>query len=942
MVAAWPYDVATMSSGSLGEYVRLTGQPRVFAGSAEVSFVPDKRYQLLSYLAYQGDWVGRDRLAFLFWPDTDSANARQNLRGLIQRLRTLSFDPEIESTPHQLRWEVQTDVAEYRAAVAEGDRERAASALHGSLLAGLEGDGTGEFEEWLEIERERLHADWRAVVLHRVREAGPDEHGATRSLIDALLAVDPLDEEVVRGYLTSPAGTANVAVARAVYSTFVSQLEKEMGLEPTAETVAAFEGLVQAEAEQRKVTSTDGGGRRRVETVDAPVVAASAFAARLPRPHTTFVGRERELAELETLLLDEGCRLVTVVGPGGVGKTRLALATAQRLSERFTSGSLFVPLDAVSLVEDVPQAIAAALGLNAGGGDVLEQVTSALANSETLLVLDNFEQVLAASAVVTHLLDASRSVKILVTSRSRLELQAEWLFPLEGLAYPQRSGDLSEINDFDAVTLFVERAKRVQPSFHVTEADVPVLVRLCTLIEGVPLAIELAASWARALPLEAIEREVSHNLDALSSTAKDGVARHASIRATFEQSWSLLTEPERAVLMRLAVFRSSIPAAAAQFVAGASNVLLAALVDKSLIRLRSSGRYALHALLRLFSLEKLGAVPEELERTERRHAVFYLRFLRERTDAARGPRPAPVLAEIDAELPEILAAARTAQERGKGTQLVAFMRLLAVDTGYLPARGYGSERLALLTAAADVAVANGWLTSAHHLKGRLADAYATQLGEPRKALVAYREAAELARADGDGAREAVFVSMTAVVRLDFDGSVEEELDTALRQARISGDDVCLSTVLEHRAWVRARQGRWPEAGELYRESLRVADKLEDEQVADQYEMHRRRYYAYLNLGEVEKEMGNYAGALEARRDALLIAEASGNPIWVAHALLEMGETYGALDDREEERRYVMMALDLYRENNVSAQVRRLEHRVRELSSSATGDRKVAE
>lgn len=905
--------------------MRLTGQPRAFVGVAEVSFVPDKRYQLLSYLAYQGDWVGRDRLAFLFWPDTDSANARQNLRGLIQRLRTLPFDPALDSTPHQLRWDVRTDVAEYRAAVAEGDRERAASALHGSLLAGLEGDGTGEFEEWLEIERERLHADWRAVVLQRVRDTSPKEHVSARSLIDALLAVDPLDEEVVRGYLTSPAGSANVAEARAVYRTFVSHLEKEMGLEPTAETSAAFEGLVQAEAVQRQVTSTEGGGHGRVEGHDAPTVASLPSAARLPKPHTTFVGRERELAELEALLLDESCRLVTVVGPGGVGKTRLALAAAQRLGERFSSGSLFVPLDAVSSVEDVPQAIATALGLNAGGGNVLEQVTSALANSEMLLVLDNFEHVLAASDVVTRLLDASPSVKVLVTSRSRLELQSEWLFPLEGLEYPQRSGDLSEINDFDAVTLFVERARRVQPSFHVTEADVPVLVRVCTLMEGVPLAIELAASWARALPLEAIERDVSRNLDALSSSAKDGIARHASIRATFEQSWSILTEPERAALMRLAVFRSSIPAAAAPFVAGASNVLLAALVDKSLIRLRSNGRFALHPLLRVFAFEKLGLVQDEPDRTERRHAAYYLRFLRERTDAARGPRPAPVLAEIDAELPEILAAARTAQERGKGTQLVAFMRLLAVDTGYLPARGYGSERLALLTAAADVAVANGWLTSAHHLKGRLADAYATQLGEPVQALAAYQEAAELARADGDAAREAVLISMTGVMRSSIDdGTGEADLDHAMALAEAVDDDLCLATVLEHRAFVRSNQRNWKEACELYERSLHVVESIETNRAAVPYEIHRRRFFALVSLGESEWQMARFDAALEARSEALRIAELSGNPIWVAHASLELGEMYGTLGDDSLSQKYLARARDLYRENNVTVYLDRLE------------------
>jgi len=576
----------------------------------------------------------------------------------------------------------------------------------------------------------------------------------------------------------------------------------------------------------------------------------------------------------------------------------------------------------VSSVEDVPQAIAAALGITSTSGDVLAQVTHALARTDMVLVLDNFEHVLGAVDVVSRVLDTCPGVKVLVTSRVRLGLQPEWLFPLEGLGYPQQPGVLSEITGFEAVTLFLERARRVKPSFQVTAADAPVLARLCSSLEGVPLAIELAASWARALPLEAIERDVSQNLDALISTATDGVRRHASIRATFEQSWSFLTEAEQGALMRLAVFRSSVSPSAARFVAGASNVLLAALVDKSLLRLQSNGRYALHPLLRTFSLEKLRSFTEDHERAERRHAAYYLRFLRERTDAAKGPNPAPVVAEIDAEISEILGAVRAAHERGKRAQLVAFMRLLTADTGYLPARDYGSGWLVLMTAAADAAVENGWLNAAHILKGRVGDAYLA-LGEPRKALPWYREAADLAHEDGDD-REVIHLSLAGVTRSMIDGTAHSDLDVVLDRARAEGNDFNLAVVLEQRAYVEAEfKDAWDMSRALHLEVLDVVDRVERQQGATTYWIESMRYHALLNLGILEQHQGRLDDAMDLLRRAFAIAETSGNTLFIAGALGGLGEVHAALGDADLAREHFVRQLKLLTEINALGDVQQL-------------------
>src|SRR5690606_17352755 len=268
--------------------------PRALLGSGEAIFLPDKRYQLLAYLAYVRDWIGRETAAFLFWPDIDTAGSRQNLRGLMQRVHTIEFRPEIATTRHQLRWDVPTDVEVFDDAVGRGSLDEAIAAYRGSLMDGLGSESDSEYGEWLEIEREHLRTRWRAVVIERLVSLNVGEEQIARKLIRRLLASDPLDEEAVRTYLLAATRLGRPDDAQTVYREFESRLQREMGLEPTSDTAAALE-LSQAFA-----TRTSAGAvREPVGTLLRPVAFDSTRRQQsLPLLATTFVGREREISQI--------------------------------------------------------------------------------------------------------------------------------------------------------------------------------------------------------------------------------------------------------------------------------------------------------------------------------------------------------------------------------------------------------------------------------------------------------------------------------------------------------------------------------------------------------------------------------------------------------------------------------------------------------------------
>jgi predicted ATPase/DNA-binding XRE family transcriptional regulator len=379
-------------------------------------------------------------------------------------------------------------------------------------------------------------------------------------------------------------------------------------------------------------------GLRYVQPGGAPAasIKTSAPIHRFPLPATPLIGREAELAAMERLFSDQQCRLLTLTGMGGIGKTRLAIEFALRTQVDFPGGVFYIPLTSVNSPGKIVPAIADVLDFGfSGPTDPKEQLTNYLSSQikhEALFIFDNLEHLLTQipsyddqSGVVeltSEILQRLPNVKILGTSRERLNMHGEWTYELHGLSVPP-TGFVGRAEEYDSIALFMKSAQRIRSDFQ-TEADEQLfLIQICRTVEGVPLAIELAAAWVGVLTCREIAQEIQSNMDFLRTSMRDIPERHRSIRATFDHSWKLLTEEECWALCQLSVFHGGFDRSAAYQVAGASLPLLASLSAKSLVRRTESGRYDLHEVIRQYAFSHLNNHPRKHE-TNERHCEYYL------------------------------------------------------------------------------------------------------------------------------------------------------------------------------------------------------------------------------------------------------------------------------------------------------------------------------
>ena len=380
----------------------------------------------------------------------------------------------------------------------------------------------------------------------------------------------------------------------------------------------------------------------------------------LPASATYFVGREKEKAHLNDLINEANTRLITIIGPGGMGKTRLALAVAkeQIVQENFSDGVFFVPLAPLSEPESIIPAIFEALHLvfQNDSRTPQQQLLDYCRQKSMLLIIDNFEHLLEGASVVSDLLEQASGLKIIATSRERLNLYEEQRYPLDGLPFPEKV-EPDRFEQYAAVSLFLQSVRRGLPEFKPNDEEMRHLIEICRLVEGVPLGLELAASWADTLPLDEIAAEIKQSLDFLETDLRNVPTRHQSIRAVFSGSWNRLSENEQATYAQLSLFRGGFTNAAAKAVTKGSIRVLSALVNKSLLRYsQNSKRYEFHELLRQYAAQK---ITNEAD-THRFHAEYYCHFLRECESKLRGDQQQKVMLEIEADIENIKLAWQTA------------------------------------------------------------------------------------------------------------------------------------------------------------------------------------------------------------------------------------------------------------------------------------------
>jgi predicted ATPase/DNA-binding SARP family transcriptional activator/Flp pilus assembly protein TadD len=622
-------------------------------------FETDPARALLAYLAlHAGIPFRRDVLADLLWPDQARVEALHALRQTLNRLRraieNASNPPYLHVTRQTIQFGSDSDYwldtdafTGLVATVPEHAHRRleacctcmqqltqAADLYRGDLLSGFHLDSL-PFQEWLTMEREHLHrqameALYQLAACHSQR----GEYKQAQHYAHCQLKLEPWREEAHRQLMAALALSGQRSAALAQYEACHRTLSEELGVEPEKETLFLYERIR-----------------------DGNLQASQMPPHNLPAPLTRFVGRESELGQIAELLNDPDTRLLTLVGPGGVGKTRLALAAARQAVVHFPDGAWFVPLVGVreepknELHDRLATAIAGALEISfSGQDDPKTQMLKHLEPMEALLILDSFEHLVSGADFVLEALRQAPKITVIVTSRARLNVRAERLVQVTGLPVPpQDDAGGPEADNYSSVQLFIDRTKRTAPAL---APDLAQVASVCRLVEGMPLAIEMASAWVEQMPLSEIVANLRHGVDFLSTTFQDVPERHRRLRAVFESSWQLLSEPEQRALAQLAVFHGDFSRAAAQTVTGAQQAELIGLAHKSLLQHGKPNRYGLHALVGQFAAEKLEAFPD-LVAVRERHSTYYLTFVGKRADELQGDAPQQAVAEIQAELDNV-------------------------------------------------------------------------------------------------------------------------------------------------------------------------------------------------------------------------------------------------------------------------------------------------
>jgi len=668
----------------------------------------------------------------------------------------------------------------------------------------------------------------------------------------------------------------------------------------------------------------------------------------LPRAMTPFIGRSKEVAHVVRLLEDPAVQLVTLTGPGGMGKSRVALEVARQLGAgdeatrggaRYARRACFVDLTRIAAPELIVSALGAALGyaFPAGAGDAGDQLCAYLREKELLLLVDNFEHVLPAAAFIAKLLSQAPRVRVLATSREPLRLSGETQVALSGMEL--HAGEVGERGlEPGAVELFVASARRVRADFDAAR-ELPAIVEICRAVHGMPLGIVLASSWVAVLGPRDIASEIQRSPDFLRDDRLDLPVRQRSLRAVFDHSWALLGPEDRDIFARLSAFRGGFTRAAAEFVTGARLPNLATLLGKSLLEWQpSASRYVIHELLRQYAEEKLEQLPSR-DATRQRMGEFFSQFLAEREDGLQGLRQRQVVREISTELGNIRSAWQGLLERRELDRISASLWALCV---YHRRRGARAE---VELVCADVARAClppelAPTPEARRLGGvslAIQSLHAKDQGKRALAIELMSRALELL-ADAGECREralssiiagwvmndvwtaerciesaehglafyrgfghawclAEAVAFTAQVHLETAGD-PRKAEALLRenlelQRKINDGHISMPTSLCLLGLLLGRQGDWREGCEVILAGLEVGQQLNDVWAIEG--ALRLAARAKVNLGELE------AAASYARRCMKLCRETGAleSVAWCKFTLAEIAKQCGRLDEAAE-------------------------------------------
>ncbi len=839
-----------------------------------------KNVQLLKYfLAHRGQPLTQEQLLEAIYPEQPTTKSARNLLGRISELRRI-LEPNLEhgnSSSFILRVGQGTymftddesclvDIEEFVRHInagsnhfEHGDMEaalrecsRAVELYRGEFLA------EDPYEEWTLIPRERFHAQYIDALL-RIAQS----HLALRSYERAargflrVIHVDPIEERAHRGRMMALYHLGERRQALEVYEECVRTL-KEQGLEPDDESLALFRSIDEQKLPQESEITWHN----------------------LPKATTPFFGRTEEIHELLRELNEPSNRVVTLLGPGGIGKSRLALEVARQSLHTYKDGVFHVDVGRNATAKQMLSAIVASVEIPLQERqDLRQQVLNALQRKEILLIIDNAEHAIEATDVLEDIVQET-DVQLLAASRQRLHITSELIVEVQGLDYYDgdwQHVDVRALQSFHATQLFVDRMHRVNHRFALTQAVASDVARICRAAQGMPLAIELAASWGRAASCREIADGIEQNLRHLEALSPQAPSEHRSVRAIFEHTWSLLSADEQRLFAKLSVFHGGVSSHSALHVTQTSLSTLMSLRDKALLQRAPSDRYVMHELLRQFAEERLNLDSDLRNETHDAHALHFSQSVADCAMALRGPEQIETLDRLQADSDNLRAAWNWNVDQHHFDRLE---RMLDAYYRYHELRNNWYSLEVLLSRAIDAlrpfaaeSVCPTATQDPSHPLHRLFASLLSRLGTVHFHLASYTESQEL---------------------------LEESLTMArhLKARWLEAQSLCaLGTTV-------STVGEIEKSAPYLQESVRIA-----REIGDAHEVAR----CVSKLGILSRLRRQFDEAERHFKECLETYQRLGDPTETAGALLNLGTIYGSRGEATEAERLFQESLRLARQ-----------------------------
>jgi predicted ATPase/DNA-binding SARP family transcriptional activator len=873
------------------------GIPRFERDGQSVPFQHSKGLALLAYLVATRQPQSRAVLCDLLWPEFDVENARGNLRRELSLLnRILPADTLIANRTqiaYNLDSSLEVDLLTFRTYIPQANQlisevaeatiatlQEAVRLYHDDFLAGFAIPGSAAFDDWVYFEAESLRRAYAAALQTLLTWfIEKQQYPSAINYARRWMALDPLHEIAQRALINVLALAGEYKEALRQYQSFVDLLHEELAVLPETETfkivdairTRQFQSLHIIGAELENILQgqlVDYHHSTRETGVATPLpISLRRSRHNLPTQTTPFVGREFELRALAKLLNDPQIRLITILAPGGMGKTWLAVESGQHHLPNFQHGVYIVELARLSNPINIITAVAEAVGyqLQSDGREPKQQVLDFLSNKEILLLMDNYEHLLDGATLVSDMLQSAPQLKILATSRQRLNQSGETIFNLQGMDFPTWK-TLEEALEYAPVKLFLQGARRARPDFELNLDNMEAIARICKQVQGMPLAIVLAASWVVMLSPEEIADELSAGISFLKSELSDLPERQRKIHTVLDHSWDLMTPSEQQVFMRLSVFRGGFTRNAAQTVTGANLQQLMLLVNKSLLnRGEVTGRYEIHELLRQYGEQQLEVAGETRDIRDT-HAKYYADAMYKRENPLKGHQQLEAMSDITSDFENVRTAwvwavlqghydvvdqmqeslswyciLRTRQEDGFALLNMAVKELSQPrKIEYPKILGRLLSRLALIqdhrNKQAHAEAEAGLQIAKEH--GELQDIALAlfvlsttidQLGQPEQAWVLAEQSLALFREAGDKfgeARALQSLASLAVARLSRFDTAEQFWTQVLVLYRNLGNKFGIASILHNLGYTEATRYRRFDTGEAYlHESITLLREL---------------------------------------------------------------------------------------------------------------------